>query len=230
MRNPKAIMLDKAAALTTLAVRSLMLLLVTMMAIGVWMLVDLDTVGALENPEGAVKVDASRVEFLLVLVLLFLNVAMAYAMYRRFHIAGKNVRFSLGTIIASLLAMCVWIGLRFLPSATDFERLQSGNASINKIEILAAMVLILVSVLGLLLMLRRYLRAKPVLVMSAYSKKVCLNGKWMSIEEYLGSELGIEISHGMTAEERDSVMQDFTERSAKEGIPRPSAGDADTAD
>jgi hypothetical protein len=46
----------------------------------------------------------------------------------------------------------------------------------------------------------------------------------VSVEEYLQKELGIEVSHGMTPTERDVVMEDFQERCAKEGIPKPKAG------
>jgi hypothetical protein len=214
---------DKAAKFTSVAVRALVFLLVTMLAIGIWMLADMDTADAVENPAGYVKVGASGTEFLLVLVLLFLNVAMTYSIYKRFGAAGRKVRISIGTIIASLLAMCAWIGLRFLPGAVDLSCVKS----VGRIEIMVAFVLILTSVLGMLLLLRKYTRAKPVIKMSAYSKKVLVDGKWVSIEEYLAGELGIEVSHGMTNDERDLVMKDFNERVAKEGIPHPSDGKPD---
>ena len=209
---------DKAVVFTTVVIRCLTFLLVTMLAIGMWMLADMNTADAINNPTGEVSVGASGTEFLLVLVLLFLNVAMTYSIYRRFSTAGKKVRASLGTIIASLLAMCVWIGFRFLPCVLDL----SCGRSVGRLEIIVAFILILSSVLGMLLLHRRYTRAKPVIKMSAYSKQVLVGDKWVSIEEYLENAFGIEVSHGMTNDERDVVMKDFNERAAKEGLPHPS--------
>jgi hypothetical protein len=216
--------IENVAGLTRIALRCLALLLATMFVIGLWMFANMHAVGAIESVDTPVTVRVGRTEYLLVLILLLLNVAMAYAMFMRFKEAGKSVRTSLGTIIASLLAMSVWIALRFLPGWFGSDQEATSTRSFNALEIVMASVLVLASILGVLLMLRHYLRAKPIIVMSAYSKKVCIRGEWMSIEDYLHRELGIDVSHGITPGERDMVMEDFRKRSAKEGIPRPSAG------
>ncbi len=44
-------------------------------------------------------------------------------------------------------------------------------------------------------------QAKAFLRMSCVSKKVFLNGRWMSVEQYLAENHNIVVSHGMTPEE-----------------------------
>ena len=211
-----------AAGFAKLTTRMLFVLLTTMFVVGLWLLADMNAARAIVSTGSQVNISVGRTESLLVLILLFLNVAMAYAMFQRFKDAGKTVRTSLGTIIASLLPLCVWIGLRFLPEdamATASDT--STGFSVNSSEIIMALFLILTSILGVLLMMRKFMRAKPYIVISAYSKKVNYKGEWISIEEYLQKELGIEVSHGMTPDERDVVMEDFRKRSAAEGINPP---------
>jgi hypothetical protein len=218
--------IDQAARLHKLATRTLALLLITLFVVGIWMVADVNAVGTLlEGQQAPVSISIRRPEFILVMILLLLNVMMAYALMRHFSQAGKSIRASLGTIIASMLALSVWIGVHFLPSSI-LEMIGDVHAQgMHRMEFWFALLLVLSSALGILLMMRRYKRAKPYLVMSAYSKKVRYKNEWISIEEYLERELGIEVSHGITPDERDKVMEDFRSRSKTEGIPTPGDGE-----
>jgi hypothetical protein len=87
-------------------------------------------------------------------------------------------------------------------------------------EFALALILVVASVGGAIALIFRFRKAQPYLVMSAYSKKVRYKGEWVSIEEYLQKELGIEVSHGITPEERDEVMAEFRkELKRKAGEP-----------
>ena len=212
---------DNAAVLARLITRALELLLATMFVVGLWMLADVNVASATKAADRSVFVQVGRSEPLMVLILLLLNVLMAYAVFVRFKAAGKTIRTSLGIIIASLLALCVWIGLRFLPREIIMPDATDYHGRINGSEIVLAVILVLSSILGVLVMLRRFMRAKQFLVISAYSKKVNYKGEWITIEEYLQRELGVEVSHGMTPDESREVMDDFHRRRALAGIPGP---------
>ena len=59
---------------------------------------------------------------------------------------------------------------------------------------------------------------KAFLKMSCVSKKVCHNGVWMSVEQYLAEHHNIVVSHGMTPEEATDWMREseaFIERETK---------------
>ncbi len=49
---------------------------------------------------------------------------------------------------------------------------------------------------------------KAFLRMSCVSKKVCVQGQWMSVEKYLADHHNIVVSHGMTPEESDEWLRD----------------------
>jgi hypothetical protein len=213
---------ENASRLHKLAYRTLALLLLTILVVSIWMIADVNAVDSLFNEGSAVSISIKRPEFIMVMILLLLNVMMAHTLMRQFRKAGNAIRASLGTIIASMLALSLWIGIHFLPQSITSTMDEVTGKEINKTEFWFALVLILSSALGVLLLMRRYKKAEPYLVMSAYSKKVRFKGEWISIEEYLERELGIEVSHGITPDERDQVMDEFRRKSQTEDIPRPS--------
>jgi len=201
------------------SVRALLFVLATMLVVGLWMLADLNAVGAVLGGD-EVEIRVGRTEFILILVLLLLNVLMTTTLLKRFGTSGRLVRNSFTVTIASFLAMSVWIAIRFIPPEIDTPG-ESMHGRLDSIEIILAGALLLSSALGALLLLRRFLKARPIVTMSSYSKEVCVRGKWMPIEEYLRDELGIDVSHGMTPGERDAVMENFRRISEKQGIPHP---------
>jgi len=221
--------IDQAARLHKLASRTFALLLATIFVVGLWMIADVNAVGTLlDERTDTIAISIRRPEFILVMILLLLNVMMTYALMRHFGQTSKAIRASLGTIIASMLALSIWIGVHFLPSSV-FESIGEVHAQgVHRMEFWFALLLVFSSALGVLLLMRRYKRAKPYLVMSAYSKKVRYKGEWILIEEYLERELGIEVSHGITPDERDKVMEDFRSRKESEGIPMPGDGEQRT--
>ncbi|GEM_PF-4993677 len=199
--------------------RGLILSLATFFAVGMWLLWDMNALSAVLSGGKAVDVRVGRAEFVFVLILLLLNVLMLLALLRRLNGIGRLVRHYFTVSIASLLALILWISSHFLPeeveSAELFSRKMSG------VEVILAGFLVLASALGALLLLRRLNRAHPILTMSAYSKQVRVGNRWVPIEEYLREELGIEISHGMTEEEKQKELESFRSQCANEGIPRP---------
>ncbi len=209
-----------AQLLHRLVSRRLCLMLATAAVTLLWILAGLDMSGVFSSTAEPVELRVGRNEFILVLILLLLNVLMTYTLLRRMSGGGGGVRASLSTILASMLALCLWTGLNFLPFSLMGEQ-SEGVRRMDGVELWMAMVLILFSALGTLLLIRRFGRAKELLVMSAYSKKVRCGEEWLSIEEYLERELGIVVSHGITPDERDKVMEEFRRESAQKGIPHP---------
>lgn len=216
MKSPNPAKLHKQA------VRSLSILLVTALALLVWLVGDVGAIGILDAKSGTISVNIGRHEFLLVMILLLLNVMMTYALMRHMSPGGRATRASLATILASMLSLCLWIGIHVLPRGVSDGVESAVSMDLGRAETWFALALVLLSILGILLLMRRFGRAKELVVISAYSKKVRYHDEWISIEEYLERELGIAVSHGITPDERDKVMEDFRKEREEKGIPRPS--------
>jgi hypothetical protein len=184
-----------------------------------WLLWDMNALSAVLSGGKSVDVRVGRGEFVFVIILLLLNVMMLLALLRRLSGVGRLVRHYFTVSIASLLALVLWISSHFLPR--ELESAEIFSRRMNGMEVILAGFLVLASALGALLLLRRLNRARPILTMSAYSKQVRVNGRWVPIEEYLREELGIEISHGMTEEEKQGELESFRRQCESEGIPRP---------
>jgi hypothetical protein len=202
------------------AQRALILSLATLFVMGIWLFHDMHALNAVLSGGKSVEVRVGRAEFIFVLILLLLNVMMTLALLRSLKAAGRLVRHYFTVSIASLLALVLWISAHFLSRELEpASEVFSGR--LNGMEVILAGFLVLASALGALLLLRRLHRARPILTMSAYSKQVRVNGRWVPIEEYLRDELGIEISHGMTEEEKEGELESFRRQCENEGIPRP---------
>lgn len=205
--------------------RMLVLILATLAVIVAWFFISVGAGDAVVKISDVVPVRVGRTEALMAMILLLLNVLMTYGVFRGFRAEGKPIRRALGTLISSMLALTIWLAVRFLPMAETSaggSELAGMPNKMNRVEIYLAVILALASALGALLILHRHMKARPVLLMSAYSKKVRCRGSWMSIEEYMEKELGIKISHGMTPEERTEVLDEFRKQSETEEIPHPS--------
>ena len=66
---------------------------------------------------------------------------------------------------------------------------------------------------------------KKVIKMSCVSKKVCHDGKWMTVEEYLMNHHNVVVSHGMTPEEAETWVRESLESPAGGGVVVRRAGD-----
>lgn len=204
------------ALLTRKTVVAVQLLLVTLAVLAVWLFNSLGGGEALISAQDTLLVRVTRMQFLLVLMLLVLNVSAAYAIFRQFHALNRSVKWSTGMMIASLLALTAWIAHLFLFQGVQISMPTEVTAGVNRSQIILALILIFMNIMGGVVLFRRYKHVEHFVVISAYSKKVQYKGQWVTIEQYLARELGIQVSHGITPEERDEALAQFNRDMAAE--------------
>jgi hypothetical protein len=156
-----------------------------------------------------VTVEVTRTEFAFVFILLLLNTLSSYSIYRRFERVRTGMRYSVLLLIVSLLLLCTWIVRVFVFDGSLASGSERITGAVWRLEILLVFVLILANILRHFSLFESYRRVEPFIVMSAYSKKVRWKNEWITIEEYLLREFGIEVSHGITPEEKEEALAEF---------------------
>ncbi len=207
-----------AELLTSKTVIAVQLLLITLLLLLVWIFSEFNVAQAILTVRETLPVQVSRFEFFLVLVLLMLNVSLAYGVYRQFSKINKLIRCSTGLMIVSLLILSVWLGRLFLLTGMRDTMASELTSDVGRSEVILVLVLILANILGGIALFRRYREVEPFVVISAYSKRVQHDGRWISIEEYLAKELGIRVSHGITPEEKERALEQFREEERRESL------------
>jgi len=185
------------------------LILITLVTITVWIFNQFDLSSAFVSSRGMVQIEVSRFEVMLVLLVLFMNILVAYGLLRHFSHRNKLMRVSGTVMIATFLVMCVWF-VRVFNLENELINLDTrivGGAS--RLELILVLVLIFGSIFATLSLFYKSSKADEFLVMSSYSKKVQYRGEWITIEQYLWRELGIQISHGITPDEKDRMIEEW---------------------
>jgi hypothetical protein len=185
------------------------LMLVTLAVLAVWIFNAMGGGDALLSARETLFVRVSRLEFLMIVLLLMLNVSASYAIFRQFQSLNRSVKWSTGLMILSLLALTAWIARLFLFQGVTVSMPEEVTAGVGRVELLMGLLLVFATMMGGLLLYRRYKHVEPFVVLSAYSKKVQYKGEWVTIEEYLVRELGIHVSHGITPEEKEEALAQF---------------------
>lgn len=214
------------ALLTRKTVIVAQLMLMTLAAVAVWIINQFDVWRVISSAQEFVAVSINRFEFFLVLILLFLNVAAAYALFRQFNKLNRVIKYSTGLMIISLLVLTVWLGKLFVFGGVSITFAEEISTVVGRTELMLVLVLIFGNMLAGVFMYRRYRHVEEFVVISAYSKKVQYKGRWVTIEEYLQKELGIKVSHGITPEEKEEALREFFRENApppptNDPLPRP---------
>ena len=158
-------------------------------------------------------------EYSMVLLLILLNVMIVYRVFVRFDQAMRRAKRSLVTVIVSMLILCVWAGIRLSRQLADGRRFfENISHSYNWIFLVA----LFAASMGIFVLTCYHLRKKPLIKMSPSTKMVFYKDEWVSIEEFLAREIGIEVSHGMTVDEAAEALREYrNEVTRNGGIPKP---------
>lgn len=197
--------------LTQKGKRTAQIILGTLCVLTIWVISQFNLNEVIVGTRSTLKIEVTRVEVFLMLILLLMNILIAYALFRQFSRSNRVVKMSTAVIIVTFLVICVWIARVFqLQSLTvESQALISGTA--NRYEVLLLLILIFGSILASLAQFKKFRATDDMIVMSAYSKKVKYGEEWISIEEFLKRELGVDVSHGITPEEKEQVLNEFKE-------------------
>lgn len=188
-----------SAAAFTLGIASLLV-------VGIWVFFRFDFPETVLDSEQVISVSVTRTEMFLLLILLFLNILTAYAIFRRMQPRMAPVRASISIIMVTFLMIVIWVSRIALQEHGIFVGEPGFDLSVQRLEILLVMLLIVANLGALLVVLRKFKTAKNFITLSAYSKKVKYNGQWIPLEQWLENEFGIQVSHGITPEERQKVL------------------------
>ena len=158
-------------------------------------------------------------EYSMVLFLILLNVSIVYRVFVRFDEGMRKAKRSLVTVIASMLILCVWAGLRLSRQLADGRSLfENVSHSYNWVFLVA----LFAASMGIFVASCYHLRKKPLIMMSPSTKMVFYKDEWVSIEEFLARAMGIEVSHGMTGDEAAEALREYRDEVARNGgIPKP---------
>jgi hypothetical protein len=158
-------------------------------------------------------------EYSMVLLLILLNVLIVYRVFVRFDQAMLRAKRSLVTVIASMLILCIWAGIRLSRQLTDgWSFFENVSRSYNWVFLVA----LFAASMGIFVASCYHLRKKSLIRMSPSTKMVFYKDEWVSIEEFLAREMGIEVSHGMTCDEAAEAMREYqSEVTRNGGIPKP---------
>ncbi|MGF1529898.1 MAG: hypothetical protein ACFCU4_00890 [Puniceicoccaceae bacterium] len=180
--------------------------LLSLIAVAVWIFFAFRLPENLLTNEARISVSITRTEVILILILLFLNVLTAYVLFRRMQPRLAPIRGSITVIITTFLVIAVWISLAafqndgFSLSSTAF------NIDVQRLQILLVLILVFANLAALIAILRKFRTAENFITVSAYSKKVKYRGEWITLENWLATEFGIQVSHGITPEEREKIL------------------------
>jgi hypothetical protein len=109
-------------------------------------------------------------------------------------------------LIKSLLP---FIFLPVMPGVLQVELLRQGVLhGSGAVSVIVMQGIFTLGIIGWLARAIHRKQAKAFLRMSCVSKKVFINDKWMSVEQYLAENHNIVVSHGMTPEESKAWVAD----------------------
>lgn len=173
----------------------------------------------LVGSESKSGISVGWIEYFLVLILILMNVYISYTVFLRFDKAMRRTKRSLVMILSSMLMLLLWAGFRLtqLLGTSSIRFLDSVLYSYNWVFLVAVLAVAMI----VLIICCGFSRNKPCITMSPSSKMVSYDGEWISIEEYLSKEMGINVSHGMTKEDLNEAIKAYHDDVAKNGIPRP---------
>lgn len=180
--------------------------IISLIAIGIWIFFRFDFPETVYDSKQVISVSVSRTEMFLLLILLFLNILTAYAIFRRMQPRMAPIRASISIIMVTFLMIVLWVSQIALQERGFFVGESGLDLSVQRVEVLLVMLLIFANLGALLVVLRKFKTAENFITLSAYSKKVKYNGEWIPLEQWLENEFGIQVSHGITPEERQKVL------------------------
>lgn len=180
--------------------------IVSLIAVAMWIFFRFDFPGTVYQTDEVISVSISRTEMFLLLILLFLNILTAYAIFRRMQPRMAPIRASISIIMVTFLIIVLWVSQIALRERGIFVGESGLDVSVQRMEVLLVMLLIFANLGALLVVLRKFKTAENFVTLSAYSKKVKYRGEWIPLEQWLENEFGIQVSHGITPEERQKVL------------------------
>lgn len=158
---------------------------------------------------GTIELNLGKFEAVLIIILALICLYAVYLVFKAGAVTGSNLRLPVSIILVGILVSAQWLLLTLQGGGSIFSGQTIMTVSVESHEVFIVLLLIFLNIFATLHLFGRFQRMHALVQMSAYSKKVLFEGQWISIEEFLKNELGMQVSHGATPDEQQEVIERF---------------------